>query len=202
MPEYQAVVVDNEIAAREALRQLSECEWERSLIEAAIKTRKQKMEEEFAAQLAAFSDGVRSRVRVFVDGAETPIDQHIAGLRTTLEAYALQMPCKLLSCDYGEITVKDLPDLIDTAEHATTKEREASRSELAAKWLSRKAVALAAWLTEHTLSPFIRVKFEIDMNSINAAWKKGLLSKAALRKFGLKVFSGRQSVSIKTGGEG
>jgi len=189
--------IKSESDACEALRQLKEMTFVADQVAARLKAERKALEDSIADDLALVQKTANEDLAIEVSGKPSTIPEYKAALNDELVRWARgDMSVATYTCPHGTVAVRSIPSRVD-APGVDQKDREKNRPSVVARmWESVKAGA-SEWLAKAGLSPFIRLKPELDMDAINKAREAGTLKREQIEEFGLTIVPAGQSVSVK-----
>lgn len=183
--------------ATEALRQLREMQEQEQLVSVQYAENEKKVMASVKDRLDKLAAQREERLQVSAGGKATDIPTYRAALTAELERWAKEdFADSTLKTEFGTVAVRKVPQRLD-APGTDTKERERNRKDVVETWWSKFKGKAFDWLQSLNLDPWFRVKFELNTEAINNAFKSGMVTLADAKRFGLELVPESSTVSVK-----
>lgn len=183
--------------ATEALRQLREMQEQEQLVSVQFAENEKKVMASMKDCLDKLSTQRDERLAVSAGGKPTDIATYRNALTTELERWAKEdYSDSTLKTEFGTVAIRKVPQRLDSP-GIDSKDRERNRKDVVETWWTKFKAQAFEWLDSLKLDPWFRIKFELNTDAINTAFKAGKVTLAEAKRFGLELVPETSSVSIK-----
>lgn len=188
--------IKRESQVQEALRLMGELNQRERVAMFRRDSELKRLHEEIAERVEEANDAADRECVALVSGRPVSISKYRADLEEAVKEWAkTEMEGSVFECPYGKVSSREVPAKLD-AKGDTQDEREKGRKPLVEAAWKKYAAKAAEWLTSMGLSPWFRVKLELNLSGIADAWKRGEVSDKDAQKHGLYVVPKGVSVSV------
>lgn len=183
--------------ATEALRQLREMQEQEQLVSVQFAENEKKVMATVKDRLEKLTTQKAERLQVSAGGKMSDVPTYRNALTQELERWAKEdFADSTLKTEFGTVAVRKVPQRLD-APGTDTKERERNRKDVVETWWSKFKGKAFDWLDSVGLDPWFRIKFELNTDALNTAFKAGKVTLADAKRFGLELVPESSTVSVK-----
>lgn len=160
-----------------------------------LASKKALIEAEHKRSIDRMNTAAAQQMRLEVEDVTVSYDEYIVGIESGIREFVQANPepwatKRTVEFPAGTVALRQMPQRIELIDETPTQfvKRVGEKFGIVEK--------LIAWLKRQKLWPFVRLKPELNLSEIKAAFARGEIDKAALKRFGLQVVPARDEVVI------